>query len=66
MQIKPTLSTYVSPARLAKIQKLSTILCRQGHEQEALLTLLVDMQNGTIPYGGQFGNINQNSNCIDS
>lgn len=36
MQTKPTLTNYFSPARLAKIQSVTTY-SRQGHEEQALL-----------------------------
>lgn len=61
-QIKPILTNYVSPARLVKLQSLTTYSIGKVMKNRCFQTLLEEMQNGTIPYGGQFGNINQNYN----
>lgn len=68
MQIKTTLSNYFSPARPVKIQKPNNIytLPARPWRRGTFQTVLVDMQNGTNPQEGQFGDSNQSYNCTDS
>lgn len=65
MQTKPTLTNYFSPARLAKIQSVTTY-SRQGHEEQALLNFASGYAKWHNPLWGAIWQFNQNYRCIYS